>query len=106
MVLTACVSGAWSQTNHVIVRPREIHDVLINPGVGITTFQRFNGDALHPGRNWSEAGPESKLEASTKPDFPETSIAYMRWFWSQIEPERSRRGTCLPGLHTGAPGPL
>jgi len=55
MVLTACVSGAWPQTNHVIVRSREIHDVLINPGMGITTFQRFNGDAINLGRNWSEA---------------------------------------------------
>ncbi|NOY96702.1 MAG: hypothetical protein GXO81_10095, partial [Chlorobi bacterium] len=27
-----------------IVRPKEIDDVLINPGIGFTTFQMFNGD--------------------------------------------------------------
>jgi hypothetical protein len=37
---------------------------------------------------WSEAGPTAAIPAaSTKPDFPESSIAYFRWFWSQIEPE-------------------
>jgi hypothetical protein len=28
----------------LIVKPVEIHDVLNNPGIGFTTFQRFNGD--------------------------------------------------------------
>ena len=28
----------------VTVRPQEIDDVLINPGIGFMTFQRFNGD--------------------------------------------------------------
>lgn len=32
----------------VIVRPKEIHDVLNNPGKGFTTFQMFNGDNLEP----------------------------------------------------------
>ncbi len=77
------------QSTTVIVRPREIHDLLVNPGMGITTFQRFNGDAINAGRKWSEEGPTSKLtHAEVKPDFPDTSIAYLRWFWSQIEPER------------------
>ena len=29
----------WAQTT--IVRPIEIDDVLVNPGIGIETFQRF-----------------------------------------------------------------
>ncbi|MBZ5593812.1 MAG: DUF4832 domain-containing protein [Acidobacteriia bacterium] len=81
----------WAQSETVVVRPREIHDLLVNPGMGITTFQRFNGDAINPGRKWSEQGPTSKLPAAdVKPDFPDTSIAYLRWFWSQIEPERGK----------------
>jgi Domain of unknown function (DUF4832) len=71
----------------VIVRPAEIHDVLVNPGMGITTFQRFNGDPPNSGLQWSEEGPTEILApSSTPPDFPETSVAYCRWFWRTIEP--------------------
>lgn len=59
----------------VVVRPVEIHDVLVNPGMGITTFQRFNGDPLNPAVEWSEEGPTAKISAATSPaDFPDTSI--------------------------------
>jgi hypothetical protein len=79
---------AFGQRSTVIVRPVEIQDVLVNPGMGITTFQRFNGEALNPGLEWSEEGPTTKLaQAFPKPDFPDTSIAYCRWFWDVIEPE-------------------
>jgi hypothetical protein len=78
----------FAQTDTVIVRPAEIQDVLVNPGMGITTFQRFNGQALNPPLTWSERGPVTKLpQAATKPDFPKTSIAYCRWYWSVLEPE-------------------
>ncbi len=71
-----------------VVRPAEIPDVLVNPGMGITTFQRFNGQAPNPGLEWSEEGPTAKLpQAATRPDFPETTISYCRWFWDTIEPE-------------------
>src|ERR1700744_3113150 len=81
----------WAQFETVVVRPKVIHDVLVNPGMGITTFQRFNGDAINPGVKWSEEGPTSRLPAATeKPDFPGAWIAYFRWFWSQIEPERGK----------------
>ena len=33
-----------------VVRPAEIDDVLVNPGMGIETFQRFNGQAAERGR--------------------------------------------------------
>jgi hypothetical protein len=85
--LVAAIAIAQAQTT--VVRPVEIDDVLVNPGMGIQTFQRFNGDAINPGTRWSEAGPTAKTEAaSSAPDFPESSIAYFRWFWSQMEPER------------------
>jgi hypothetical protein len=74
--------------NVVVVRPHEIQDVLVNPGMGITTFQRFNGQELNPELTWSERGPETKLaEVTSKPDFPDTSIAYLRWYWDTLEPQ-------------------
>src|SRR2546423_15348806 len=66
-----------AQSDIVVVRPKEIHDVLVNPGMGITTFQRFSGQATNPPLKWSEVGPVTKLpQAPTKPDFPDTSISY------------------------------
>jgi uncharacterized protein DUF4832 len=80
-----------AQSDIVVVRPKEIHDVLVNPGMGITTFQRFNGQAMNPPLKWSEVGPVAKLpQAPKKPDFPETSISYCRWYWDAIEPEQSK----------------
>ena len=85
--LAAAVPG-YAQKDTVIVRPVEIDDVLVNPGMGITTFQRFNGQALNPPFEWSERGPVAVLpQAPGKPDFPDTSIAYLRWYWSALEPE-------------------
>jgi uncharacterized protein DUF4832 len=78
-----------AQLDSVIVRPVEIHDVLVNPGMGITTFQRFNGQAFNPLYTWSEEGPTEKLaDAPVKPDFPPTSVSYCRWVWDVIEPKR------------------
>jgi len=82
---------AAAQRNVVVVRPKEISEVLVNPGMGITTFQRFNGQPPNPPLKWSEVGPVSKLPAaSSKPDFPETSVAYCRWYWNLLEPEPGR----------------
>ena len=39
------VASAWA-ADRVIVRPKEITDVLVNPGIGFTSFHRFNGDPL------------------------------------------------------------
>ena len=64
--------------------------MLVNPGMGIQTFQRFNGDPINPGLKWSEEGPTAKLESVGKPDFPDTSIAYCRWFWNALEPEHRK----------------
>jgi hypothetical protein len=88
LALPGLHAGGQKHPNVVVVRPREIQDVLLNPGMGITTFQRFNGQALNPPLEWSERGPETKLaQAPTKPDFPDTSIAYCRWYWETLEPE-------------------
>jgi len=91
LILPAAAAMAFAQTDTIVVRPIEIHDVLVNPGMGIQTFQRFNGDPLNPDLRWSEVGPTSKTKpAATKPDYPDSSIAYFRWFWSQLEPERGQ----------------
>ena len=47
-VLALLAAGAPAQTSRVIVRPVEIHDMLVNHGMGITTFQRFNGEPPIP----------------------------------------------------------
>ncbi|MBV9266182.1 MAG: DUF4832 domain-containing protein [Acidobacteriaceae bacterium] len=87
VLLSAGLSVTFAQSQNVVVRPAEIHDVLINPGMGIQTFQRFNGDALNTGTRWSEVGPETPLNPTgIKPDFPDASVAYLRWFWSQLQP--------------------
>ena len=87
LLLSVTVQG-YGQKDTIVLRPVEIQDVLVNPGMGITTFQRFNGQALNPPYTWSERGPVTELQdAVPKPDFPETSIAYLRWYWTAIEPE-------------------
>jgi hypothetical protein len=84
------IIGAAAAQN-TIVRPKMTNDVLVNPGMGIQTFQRYNRQAINPGLRWSEVGPEGKVEdAPGKVDFPDSSVAYVRWFWSQLEPERGK----------------
>jgi hypothetical protein len=84
-------SLGYAQRDTVIVRPAPIDDVLINPGMGITTFNRFNGQATNPPLSWSEVGPVTKLpQAATKPDFPDTTIAYLRWYWNAFEPQQGK----------------
>src|SRR5208282_6237995 len=86
-----CAANAIAQTDTTIVRPKAIDDVLVNPGMGIETFQRFNGQALNAGLRWSEEGPTAKLsEETTPPDFPGSSISYCRWFWAELEPEHGK----------------
>jgi hypothetical protein len=82
------VSLGLAQT--VVVLPKLISDVLVNPGTGIQTFQRYNGDPLNSGLRWSEEGPTGPLAASGPVSFPSSTIAYCRWFWETLEPEQSR----------------
>ncbi|MDQ2855923.1 MAG: DUF4832 domain-containing protein [Acidobacteriota bacterium] len=78
---------ALAQDETIVVRPEPSDEVLVNPGMGITTFQRFNGQPLNQGVRWSEEGPTSKQQdVSAQSAFPDTSIAYCRWFWSELQP--------------------
>lgn len=77
----------------VRVKPVEIMDVLNNPGIGFTTFQRFNGDTLSFGDSWTEGFPivYQKFNGSlTNKNHPQTSIAYFRVDWSFFEPEAGK----------------
>ncbi len=90
-LLTLASLGLSQKT--VIVRPQEIDDVLVNPGIGFMTFQRFNGDALNEGLKWTEGYPIVYQEfkgSLDNPDHPPTSIAYFRIYWKFIEPERGK----------------
>ncbi|HLY20121.1 MAG TPA: DUF4832 domain-containing protein [Bryobacteraceae bacterium] len=78
-------AAAMGQT--VVVHPKLIDDVLANPGMGIQTFQRFNGDALNPALSWSEEGPTAPL-APGPSSFPASTISYCRWFWETLEPSQ------------------
>src|SRR5437660_804123 len=85
-------SGLMAQ-DAVIVRPKEIDDVLTNPGIGFTTLQRFNGDSLNQGTKWTEGYPivyqpfHGSLEVKGQ---PMTTIAYFRVYWRFLEPEMGK----------------
>ncbi|MBI4874603.1 MAG: DUF4832 domain-containing protein [Acidobacteria bacterium] len=73
-----------------IVRPAEIDDVLVNPGLGFTTLNRFNGDPLNEGTKWTEGYPIQNYPFSGSLEVkgqPMTSIAYLRIYWKFVEPE-------------------
>ena len=76
----------------IVVRPKEIDDVLINPGIGFTTFQMFNGDNLTPNQDvLRDPNPDIYQMSDGNLEninYPMTSIAYFRILWSFIEPER------------------
>jgi len=71
-----------------IVRPVETDEVLVNPGMGFMTFQRFNGDALNEGAGWTEGRPIVYQDWDgdlTNVDHPATSLAYFRVNWRFVE---------------------
>ena len=92
LIVLAITGGTWGfgqQT--VIVRPQETDAVLVNPGMGFMTFQRFNGDTLNEGTSWTEGYPivyqpfGGSLE---NPDHPPTSLAYFRIYWKFVQPAK------------------
>ena len=89
ILIAASFVPAFAQET-VIVRPKEIDDILQNPGIGFMTFQRFNGDDLNVAKGWTEGKPivyqefDGNLENK---DHPMTTIAYFRVYWKFIEPQ-------------------
>lgn len=77
----------------IIVRPKEIDDVLTNPGIGFMTFQRFNGDTLNEAKGWTEGKPivYQDFDGNLKNEgYPDTTIAYFRIYWKFVEPEQGK----------------
>ena len=74
------------------VRPTPTDEYLANPHKGCCTFQHFNGDPLFPGTGWSESGPTEfpPAERDVAEGYLPTTVAYCRWFWALMEPEKSR----------------
>lgn len=57
--------GRVSDPNIVVVWPKEVDDVLVNPGMGWVTSYSFNSDKKN--RN-----------------YPKASVAYFAWYWEQL----------------------
>ncbi len=92
LILLLVLAPLFAQ-DPVIIRPKEIDDVLTNPGMGFMTFQRFNGDELNQGLKWTEGFPlvyQPFKGSLTNKDHPDTSIAYFRVYWRYIEPDRGK----------------
>src|SRR5690554_3329896 len=79
------------------VKPNEIDDVLFNPGIGFSTFQQFNGDpknAIIDCGDFNEEYPYELVKDGDSmlrnPNYPFTTIAYLRIYWIFIEPEEGK----------------
>lgn len=89
LILISLGSVAALAQETITVRPKEIDDVLTNPGIGFMTFQRFNGDRLNEAKKWTEGYPidyqdfDGTLENE---NHPMTSLAYFRVYWRFVEP--------------------
>ncbi|WP_263418108.1 DUF4832 domain-containing protein [Terriglobus albidus] len=84
-------AGAAAQT--IVIKPVESDRVLTNPGIGFTTFQRFNGDKLNSGTGWTEGSPIESQPlpgATVAPGYPKSTVAYLRLYWKFLEPEKGR----------------
>ncbi|MBX3235777.1 MAG: DUF4832 domain-containing protein [Nitrospiraceae bacterium] len=70
-------AGGASAHVHTTVRPREVSDLLYNPGMGFADFHFGFG---HP---------------PSAAEYPKTTVAYFRWSWAELEPEEGRYNFAL-----------
>ena len=77
--------------------PQDDSVCLNNPHKGCCTFQRFNGDELMPGVDWTlfEQGPLTFPASKVSAQEPQvidgylpTTVSYCRWFWNVLEPRQ------------------
>src|SRR5919198_1483482 len=95
MSVAAAAQGpvSWSRTDTVVIRPEETDEVLLNPGMGIQTFQRFNGQPLNEGLRWSEEGPTAVAADAPYDGLPYldsvdvSSVGYWGEGWSDYMPD-------------------
>jgi hypothetical protein len=71
LLLTSLPSLSQNPDHLTVIKPKENHDVLVNPGMGFMTFQPTEGDKEDP----SGQG------------YPVMTITYWRKYWRLIEPE-------------------
>jgi len=93
LALSPLLVSAQIPQGTVVVRPKGIDQVLNNPGIGFTTFQRFNGDDLNKGSGWTEGFPIEYQDFDgdlTNQGYPQTSIAYFRVYWKFMELEKGK----------------
>jgi hypothetical protein len=93
MLLSPSVSKSQNPDHLKVIKPKETSGVLINPGMGFMTFQRFNGDDLNEGSGWTEGFPIEYQNFDgdlTNKDHPATTIAYWRIYWKYLEPEQGK----------------
>lgn len=76
LLLFSLVLSNSLRSEEITVRPTESDEVLVNPGIGFTSFERFKTDPL-------DFGVDSKKH-------PESSIAYYRIYWKLLEPEQGK----------------
>ncbi len=77
------------------IRPEYNDAYLNNPHKGTTTFQRFNGDPLYPTLRWDDSKGPLEFPPPQNADlsngqYPPTRIAYCRWAWRVLEPEKGK----------------
>ncbi len=95
LLLLSCISphsSAQIPEGILTVRPAETGEVLINPGIGFSTFQMFNGDNHRANQDVLR---ETDLERFRNDPgiqenihHPPTSLAYFRILWKAMEPRR------------------
>ena len=96
LLLLPTTSFSQIEPGIFVARPKEIDVVLNNPGIGFTTFQRFNGDtltALNNNKGWTEGHPivyQTFKGNLINKQHPQTSIAYWRVYWKYLEPEKGK----------------
>ncbi len=97
LILILLVLHLGSNAQIVKVKPKEIDSVLFNPGIGFTTFQRFNGDKRNAIDDCGDFLADYPYELLTdeegnlqNPHYPFTTVAYLRIYWIFIEPEQGK----------------
>ena len=92
LVIALFSSFCYAQRDTVIVRPDAHQRCPAKSEHGNHHLQPVQWASTPiPRLEWSELGPVTKLpQAATKPDFPDTTIAYLRWYWTALEPEQGK----------------
>ncbi len=88
ILVTSLFNYSFSQVEkgRLLVRPTESDAVLINPGIGFTTFYRFNDNPYN--YSWSDDGSvnfQSQLDSFYH---PQASMAYFRFYWKNLETKK------------------